>query len=183
MRAAGRGPRAESPDPRGGRNLSPLLCGSGFRVTPSRAPDLKQSLQLGRRRCHRVRIRNLAAGAPCRSSSRARSRPILAKIELLGLSAGGTWFRRIVSSLTPWNATEKSTPATPAEDFLRQIRTPIPGSNNPLYWSLESSTEMRILSWSATAGNQIEPPMLDREGARRKRGQGDTPWRVHVPAR
>ena len=89
----------------------------------------------------------------------------------------------IVSSLTPWNATEKSTPATPAEDFFRQIRTPIPGSNNPLYWSLESSTEMRILSWSATAGNQSEPPMLDREGARRKRGQGDTPWRVHVPAR
>ena len=28
--------------PRGGCNLSPLLCGSGFRVEPSRDLDLKQ---------------------------------------------------------------------------------------------------------------------------------------------
>ena len=41
----------------------------------------------------------------------------------------------------------------------------LPGHDNGLYWSLRPSTEMRILSWSATVGNQSEPPMLDREGA------------------
>ena len=54
---------------------------------------MKQSVQLGRRRCHLVRIRNLAAGGSCRSSSRAGSRLILEKIALQGRSAGGTWSR------------------------------------------------------------------------------------------
>ena len=45
--------------PRGGCNLSPLLCGSGFRVESSRNLDLKQRRQLGRGRHRELRIRNL----------------------------------------------------------------------------------------------------------------------------
>ena len=93
MRASG---RKSGPSRRlaAGAISPPLLCGSGFRVTPSRAPDLKQSLQLGRWRClpgqnpefgRRGALQELLEGAIA---------PDLAKIELLVLSAGGTWFRR-----------------------------------------------------------------------------------------
>ena len=51
MRATAR----KSGPSRRAQSLPPLLCGSGFRVAPSRDLDLKQRRQLGRRRRHSVR--------------------------------------------------------------------------------------------------------------------------------
>ena len=75
MRASAResGP---SPCLAAGAISPPLLCGSGFRLNFSRATDLKQNQQLGRRRCRPLESGIWTSTRPCRSASSARLRPI-----------------------------------------------------------------------------------------------------------
>ena len=74
------------------RSSSEGLCWTS--TSSSRDLDLKQLRQLGRRRHHLVRTRNLTAAGPCRSSSSAGSSPISGKIPRLVPCPGRTWSRR-----------------------------------------------------------------------------------------